>query len=567
MAGLNQQIEQLKQSNEKTQELLYPTNTNIYDYVGGRFLTSDTDAKTQSRYQAANRVGDALWKLYQINSNPSDYDLEAALGNDAIAWNMTYGDPEKKHANNAATIFGAGSLMGKLTPSQRQSINNYIAKRTEYENQRKAAENNRALEAYENNYKFKYGDNGNVYITKGISDKIKEIGNLYADYAEKTEELRGNAEMFNKFVEQAKHAGAKRNMTPVETPDDVYRDKRKELVSAMRQQLKAAGINVGDAPAEGEYDSVEKLIESAPDWETENAIRKAIGLGTTRTEYKPEEKNIGDMLRERQAMQAEAELRAKQRELDRKRNREGIAGLAATIGDMIKASEGAKVSPRDWQRIYDELTAQERANVNNYQVRMQKMRDDANAERLAAAQQAAKLAADREQREWEEKQLDKKLGFKRDEKEKDRNLRWLLGGDREYGRTGGRGGGGRRPSQTNIRAFGDTTFIDSSQYNSTMDNIYGMLKAIGIDMGIEDKILGIDKTSEIVARTSTALQSLRRNGDNWTITTPKGTYAISNKDADMIKAYIRQVASGRSSSPEPQEPSAGNNTSNTGGAY
>ncbi|MBQ2048388.1 MAG: AMP-binding protein, partial [Schwartzia sp.] len=108
-----------------------------------------------------------------------------------------------------------------------------------------------------------------------------------------------------------------------------------------------------------------------------------------RTPKMPEQKSLQERMYERQERQAAIDRDKEARRLKMERLGTGIADLSASIGDMIRAHEGAPVSPRDWQRIYDSLTAQEKANINNYQVRMAKLNEDRRQERMAAAKAAA----------------------------------------------------------------------------------------------------------------------------------------------------------------------------------
>ena len=136
--------------------------------------------------------------------------------------------------------------------------------------------------------------------------------------------------------------------------------------------------------------------------------------------------DFGDMFRKRQEENYAREKREDEAKINRQRLGHDIASLAASIGDMTRASEGAPVSPRDWQRIYDSLNAQEKANIDNYRIRMQKLRDDARQERMAAAQAKAKATADKQQQQYEWLMADIERNFKGDEAEKNRILQYIL---------------------------------------------------------------------------------------------------------------------------------------------
>ena len=129
-----------------------------------------------------------------------------------------------------------------------------------------------------------------------------------------------------------------------------------------------------------------------------------------------------NLYNQRQAAEYAREKEQEQKRLSRERLGHDIASIAASIGDMTRASEGAPVSPRDWQRIYDNLTAQERANIDNYRVRMAKLHEDEKAARMAQAQAQAKAVGDAQKRDndWLMKQFE--LNWKGDEAKKNRIL-------------------------------------------------------------------------------------------------------------------------------------------------
>lgn len=165
--------------------------------------------------------------------------------------------------------------------------------------------------------------------------------------------------------------------------------------------------------------------------------------------------NVMDLFRARQEKELEEEKEREARRLEMQRLGTGFAGLAASIGDMVRASEGAPVNPRDWQRIYDNLTAQEKANVNNYKVRMDKLREDARADRMAAAQAAAKAEAAKQKRDYEAMKWRIERDEKLSEADKKRLLDWWIA---NLDKGDGSGSGGGSSSKYDRYVVGDTGY-------------------------------------------------------------------------------------------------------------
>ncbi len=125
----------------------------------------------------------------------------------------------------------------------------------------------------------------------------------------------------------------------------------------------------------------------------------------------------------------EKERARKEKEIQRKQIAQSMSDLGAVFGDVIKASGGALVTPRDVQAKYDALDKQSQAVYDNYRARMDAMRkelnDDAekdrdralkakeNAEawayqwRLYAAKKAADDAKTDAERKWKAAEAEK----------------------------------------------------------------------------------------------------------------------------------------------------------------
>ena len=95
----------------------------------------------------------------------------------------------------------------------------------------------------------------------------------------------------------------------------------------------------------------------------------------------------------------EKERARKEKEIQRKQIAQSMSDLGAVFGDVIKASGGALVTPRDVQAKYDALDKQSQTVYDNYRARMDAMRkelnDDAEKDRdraLKAKENAEALA-------------------------------------------------------------------------------------------------------------------------------------------------------------------------------
>ena len=270
-------------------------------------------------------------------------------------------------------------------------------------------------------------------------------------------------------------------------------------------------------------------------------------------------KDVLDLFRERQEREYKRDFEKEKRRLERARLGQGIAGLAATIGDMVRASEGAPVSQRDWQRIYDNLTAQEKANINNYQVRMAKLNDDIRQQRMAEAQMAAAArdkAADRALKiqlkgaelEQSGRNADKQLeGVKY---RADKQLEGTLNRPRQ------------QRAQTNIPMFGTVKFVDSSQNDNTLIALYGKLKGMGLNFGIKDEVVGMDKIQEIKTRVLPALQNASKTATGeWLVEQSDGSFkTLTKKQVQSLLDYVDKVSvnSQQSYQPDDEESSENN---------
>lgn len=116
----------------------------------------------------------------------------------------------------------------------------------------------------------------------------------------------------------------------------------------------------------------------------------------------PHHKTYDEILADRERAQEELRHINEQKALQRQQARLGLADLAAGIGDMIKASGGAIVTPRDYQAMYNSLTEQQKTNYNNYLARMEALKEQEKAKQKEAADRAYQERMLKEQRLYNE---------------------------------------------------------------------------------------------------------------------------------------------------------------------
>lgn len=151
----------------------------------------------------------------------------------------------------------------------------------------------------------------------------------------------------------------------------------------------------------------------------------------------PHKETFEEMKARREKLEEDMKLKAQQKALDRQRARYGLADLAAGIGDIIKASGGAIVNPRDYQNMYNTLTAQQQTNYNNYLARMQALKEAERAKQQLADERAYQENLYRTQHERDMEKLIQAQKFQREERigkqeyeagesEKERNLKLAI---------------------------------------------------------------------------------------------------------------------------------------------
>lgn len=135
---------------------------------------------------------------------------------------------------------------------------------------------------------------------------------------------------------------------------------------------------------------------------------------------RPHRKTYEEILAEQQKKQQELDYINQQKALQRQQARVGLADIAAGIGDIIKASGGALVDKRDYQDMYNRLTAQQQKNFDNYLARMQALKEQEKAKQKEAADRAYQERLLTEQRAYQEEQARKAQEFQESENQKNR---------------------------------------------------------------------------------------------------------------------------------------------------
>jgi hypothetical protein len=99
--------------------------------------------------------------------------------------------------------------------------------------------------------------------------------------------------------------------------------------------------------------------------------------------------------------------------------------------------------------------------------------------------------------------------------------------------------------------FGTVKFIDSSQNDNTLLALYGKIKSMGLDFGIEDALVGTDKIQEIKSKVLPTLQNAKQTeSGSWIVTYPtkiQGTWGVTSKiltpeQVQSLIDYVDQVS-------------------------
>ena len=276
----------------------------------------------------------------------------------------------------------------------------------------------------------------------------------------------------------------------------------------------------------------------------------------------PHAETFEEKLARRARLEEEMRLQSQQRELQRQKARLGLAELGAGIGDIIKASGGAVVDRRNYQDMYNQLTAQQQKNFDNYLARMQALKEQEKAKQRLAEERAynEKLQTTLHERDMEKLLAAQKFqagenalnrGLTVGENEKDRALKRELQNLQNTGAM----------SAAAVKAAGDYINIPVGSDTYTFASKAASDKAI---QGLHGIILTAitDKNGKYKAPYSTIKNNLEGKGvDDEGYLRAIVSAALNSpdvlNDSDLLRRvnlYMTQASTGKSITPEPPTP-------------
>lgn len=303
--------------------------------------------KYQQRIEnGANEARNAYAELRELYDDPTDEQILAAVGNNLRAYQTQTGNK----AGNWGLAFGSNALAGTLNKDTKKSLEDWYQKTktpTKLSKQREEIIDTIGT-----------GDTAKN-ITRGMQMDVRNWGNTITDTNAITpEQVRKlNAILGSNIAvptEKVKSVGADGKEVENDVEQTMTRD---EIIDILDDDYMDALYTLGFVDEDGNY--------RTPHAETF-------------------EEKLARQERERERI----EMLTQQKALQRQKARAGLADLAAGIGDMIKASGGAIVNPRDYRAMYDSLTEQQKTNYNNYLARMQALKEQEKAKRKEAADRA-----------------------------------------------------------------------------------------------------------------------------------------------------------------------------------
>lgn len=220
--------------------------------------------------------------------------------------------------------------------------------------------------------------------------------------------------------------------------------------------------------------------------------RKAAGEMAATATGMPEYKSAADFdarFSQMLAADAERERTQKEKEIQRKQIAQGMSDLGAVFGDVIKASGGALVTPRDVQAKYDALDKQTQSVYDNYRARMDAMRKGLQDNAAKDRNRALKAKEDAANRQWQMDLYAKKKADDDARAEKDREARIKAAYARNYNYNYN-----RKEVPKYSLDFGDEHFDYNDADGSRIYNsIYRYMRQNGI---IKDEALPEDATKK-----------------------------------------------------------------------
>lgn len=374
----------------------------------------------------------AYAELRETYDDPTDEQILAVAGDNLRGYQRKIGNK----AGNWGTAFGSNKLFGSLNKDTRAALESGY--------QAGLAAQSASNKRDDVVYSLGEGE-GQKKVSKGMQMDVRNWGDNVKDTDNITPEQVKN---LNKIMQSGGFTGFTIPTQQVTSKND----KGEDVTTDVEQNV-----------------SLYDLLESA----TPDEIAALEYLGFIDDEdgayIRPHNETFEEKLARREREKERIDLLTKQKALQRQQARLGIADLAAGIGDMIKASGGAIVTPRDYRAMYDSLTEQQKVNYNNYLARMQALKEAEKAKQKEAADRAYQERLLREQREFQMAQDKAQRDWQSGEYDKNRQAE-LLSASIKAGTTGSEKS---VDASFNGKKF---TFKNKDTYTSAMHNIFGIIK-------------------------------------------------------------------------------------------
>lgn len=348
--------------------------------------------------QRANAAQERYNELVAVYPNPTIDQIEAALGNDTLAWQSVYGNGKGRFG----TMLGRGAMWGRVDSNTMKGL----------EERRKALEEAKKKQTDAQQEIADAADS----ITRGNPDDA--LATVTHSDGSETNVTTADRDKLKAWADKVGY-----NIHDI-SPEQVK--ELQKIITDMGFPVKVDGI----AGTQTIPTVIKAMMNSLPE-EDADALEDALSVVGTQlnpdgTVTLPHTITFEELQAQRDAEKERIDLRTRQRELERKQARIGLADIAASIGDMIRASQGANVSNRDLKEMYNSLTAQQQANYDAYVARTQKMKEDAKA---AAARQrernedkAYQSKEAEKNRNWQAGEAEKNRLFQAEEAEKNRQM-------------------------------------------------------------------------------------------------------------------------------------------------
>jgi hypothetical protein len=327
----------------------------------------DKKNKFQQRMdEQAAAMEKAYAELRETYDDPTDEQILAVAGNNLRGYQKKIGNK----AGNWGTAFGSNALWGTLNKDTRAALEKGYQAGLKAQNKPLTARRAELL------YTLGEGD-GAKNVTKGMQmdarnwgDNIKDTDNITPEQVRKLNEIMTS--------------GGFTNFTIPTQQVTTKNEKGEDVVTDVEQNI-----------------SLYDLLESASPEEIE-ALEYLGFVDEDGAYVRPHNETFEEKLARKEREKERIDLLTQQKALQRQQARLGLADLAAGIGDIIKASGGALVDKRDYQDMYNRLTAQQQKNFDNYLARMEALKQEEKAKQKETADRARQERLLKEQRLYNE---------------------------------------------------------------------------------------------------------------------------------------------------------------------